>query len=352
MSDLLVILGAGASYDAVRDGFERPPLATNLFDDTYDEIQRHFPGVDGLRGTIRAKMNRGQNLESILGELAQNKLQAIRRQVVEIPVYLKVLISKFTGGNRPGTYDELITLKQLRGLSATFVTLNYDTLLDEAISRKYGPHGAIISLDSYVSDQEGKDWRYIKLHGSVNWGYRTSRESSDYSRIRPLGHDQLDDYGRYLAEHGLSDSENRRRIDLLKSNSALESGGALIYPALAIPTDRKYRPVCPPEHVEALREALRSDPAVLVIGNQGLDTDLMAILSESAPTHSSKPFRVVDKKDAVAVTQRFAEALHRTGYSMYPDMGFKEFVGSEEAERFFDEVAEAKSADVNSRFAL
>ncbi len=347
MSDLLVILGAGASHDAPREDYERPPLAANLFDDTYDEIQKLTPGVDGLRGTIQARVDRGQGLERILGELAQNESPAIRRQAIEIPVYLKLLISKFTGGNRPGTYDELITLIQLRGLSATFVTLNYDTLLDEAISRKYGPHGAITSLDSYVSEQEGKDWRYAKLHGSVNWGYRAALTDAGLTPPKDLG-----EYLEYLHDHGIGREYQDSPIELLRYNDLYSSGGMPPYPALAIPTDRKYQPVCPPEHVEALREALRSDPAVLVIGNQGLDADLMGILRESSPRRSRKPFHVVDPGNPVEVSSRFAQALNRGDFSVPPTMGFREFVESDVGERFFDEVRAAKNAEAINPFRL
>ena len=53
MSDLLVILGAGASHDALRPGEERPPLAEDLFDEHYADLHQQFPGVDGIRGTAR-----------------------------------------------------------------------------------------------------------------------------------------------------------------------------------------------------------------------------------------------------------------------------------------------------------
>ena len=261
----------------------------------------------------------------------------------EIPIYLRALLGRFTSGGRAGTYDALITPIQERGLSVTFVTLNYDTLLDEAIGRKYETQ--IESMNDYVSDTIARPWSYIKLHGSVNWVYPTRMDSQDrmatnfnvdrYLSVMDRNHDHIRD-----SPSGI----------LLTDNHSLKYESILTYPALAIPADARKAVVCPGPHIGALRSALDSDPSVLVIGNQGLDRDLMAILSKSTPRYSNKPFRVVDPKDATAVMQRFAEALNRTGYRMYPDVGFRDFVTSAEAERFFDEVREAKNAETANRF--
>ena len=334
MSDLLVILGAGASYDALREGADRPPLAANLFHPTYDEVQRMFKGVDGFRDTILAQMKRGQGLEAILGELAVNQDQNIRRQVFEIPIYLKVLLGQFTGGGRAGTYDALITLIQRRGLSATFVTLNYDTILDRAIESRFTAQ--IESMDDYVRGISVSGWNYIKLHGSVNWGYPMWETEMS---IKPLEHSHI---AAYLSEIDYQFEEIQRdpsRIVLLPSERALSADDILIYPALALPTDQKDEIVCPAEHVGVLQSALQSDPAILVVGNQGLDMDLMNILRQSARPYSDKPFHVVEPNNGMTVVARFTDALHGRGFSPpKDDFGFRDFVESEDAERFLDQV--------------
>lgn len=339
MSDLLVILGAGASHDGLRPGEEPPPLATNLFDRTYDEIQRLFTGVDGLRDTILAQTRRGHGLEAILGELAASPNENIRRQVFEIPIYLKVLLGQFTSSGRACTYDQLITLIQRRGLTVTFVTLNYDTLLDRAIERKFDT--PIESMGDYVKGVSVSGWNYIKLHGSVNWGYQLWEPVTP---IIPFLHSHI---AAYLSEMNYQSDDVPRdssRISLLPSEQALSDGEVLIYPALAIPTDSKNEFTCPRHQVGVLRSALQSDPAILVIGNQGLDTDLMAILREAARPRSSKPFQIIDPSNGTEVAARFSEALGRSGYSVPRNgIGFQEFVESDDAERFFDEVRAASN---------
>ena len=135
--------------------------------------------------------------------------------------------------------------------------------------------------------------------------------------------------------------------------------GVLAYPALALPTEGIKTVVCPYRHIEVLREELRSDPAVLVIGNQGLDKDLMDILQDNGKPadpwwerdlavvlrdafSSGKPFLVVDPSNGAEVASTLAEALGRSDVTISRDgVGFRDFVESEEAERFFEDVRTA-----------
>ena len=94
----------------------------------------------------------------------------MRRQYWAIPLYLQDLFFEIgqwtlTGGyaQQPDSYDRLISAT-LTLDEVTFVTLNYDTILDRRLFH-YLP-GELESMDSYLS---GSNWALIKLHGSVNW---------------------------------------------------------------------------------------------------------------------------------------------------------------------------------------
>ena len=343
MSDLLVIMGAGASFDALRSDQERPPLASQLFDTSYDGIQRQFPAVDRLRDTIQTRMSEGRTIENILGTFVASPSPDLQAQVFQIPVYLKSLLGQFTAA-RPGMYDSLITLIQERELKATFVTLNYDTLLDEAIERAYSIDTPIQSIESYIDRSGVRNWNYIKLHGSVNWGHVTSishTKEGDWPGYR-TSDTSMQEYLAVIDVHRrYGTHENDGNIVLLDENDALVSDGRFVYPALAIPTDRKNEVMCPADHLGVLRSALQSDPAVLVVGNQGLDADLMGVLEESAVRGSKTPFRVVDPDDNGKPRSRFARALGRSRFSIQPAAQFREFVESGAAERFLDEVRDA-----------
>lgn len=352
MSDLLVILGAGASYDALREGEERPPLANDLFNEQYDDLQQEFPRVDLLRDTILARMKQGQSLEQILGRLAESPDPNIQRQVFEIPLYLQRLLARFSG-MRPGTYDSLITLIQEAQVSVTFVTLNYDTILDEAIGRTYDD-SLIASLDDYVDPSSTRKWNYVKLHGSVNWGFKTTVAAP--GRLLGGTQSQLHAHYRPSMAQVYETGHDRSGVHLLDSRDTYLLEDRMTYPALAMPTDWNKQTLCPEAHLEALRSALRSNPSILVIGNQGLDTDLMDILRNTepaqAPQHlgdfirdvfgSRRPVHVVDPSDVLDVASRFAEALGRPDFTFsQEDIGFRDFVESEEAGRFFDDVKAA-----------
>jgi len=128
------------------------------------------------------------------------------------------------------------------------------------------------------------------------------------------------------------------KVELLDANGLLATNSLLIYPALAIPTDRKTDYVCPEDHVAVLRTAIRADPSVLVIGHQGRDADLMGVLKEEAPAASEKPLQVVDPINGIEVANRFSEALNRRGFTVpQADVGFRQFVMGEGA-RFLDNV--------------
>ena len=333
MSDLLAILGAGASHDALREGAASPPLTKDLFSNDYDEDQRSFPGVDGLRDTILARMRQGRSLEEILGDLAANEAQDIRRQIFEVPIYLKVILGKYAG-SRPGTYDTLITLAQERELSVTFVTTNYDTLIDKAIRRRYGMDGTIASISDYIHSD--RRWNYIKLHGSVNWGYQTQIPESQLTNT----HQWISEY---LKKVRYGEVEYDKQVELLDADAMLAKNGRLIYPALAIPTNQKMDFICPEEHVYFLHSALRADPSILVIGHRGQDATLMNIL-KSVPRFSKKPFCVVDPSEehGLEAARLFAKATTRRGFTVPPSgVSFRKFVESDEGVRFFDSVRAA-----------
>ena len=108
---------------------------------------------------------------------------------------------------------------------------------------------------------------------------------------------------------------------------------------MAMPTDRKYGFVCPPEHIDAFREFLQRAPAVLVIGTQGLDRDLMDSLGDAHAPSSRAPAAVVDCANVAAIAARFSSALD-TEFTMY-DARFRDFVHSERLKAFLENVKAA-----------
>jgi hypothetical protein len=97
-----------------------------------------------------------------------------RRQYWAIPLYLQHLLFEVSHWDyelgtgytaHPDVYDRLVNAV-LRVPEVTFVTLNYDTLLDGRLFISGGP----FTMESYLGPAQ--NWALIKPHGSINWGRR------------------------------------------------------------------------------------------------------------------------------------------------------------------------------------
>lgn len=193
---LLVVLGAGASFDCAskevpRDSDYRPPLVTELFNPRreFARILHRYPLAEQAAAGIRTALSSGSvAIEAFLrDELRDSEHAHERRLYWAVPLYLQDPLFEIGNWDPPGrytsqpdSYDRLVKAA-MRADQATFVTLNYDVLLDQRLFMHL--RGGLKSMDSYLASN--KHWSLIKLHGSVNWG----REVRGVSR--PSGSDQF-----------------------------------------------------------------------------------------------------------------------------------------------------------------
>jgi hypothetical protein len=184
---LMVILGAGASYDSSPDNPpnkeapnaipERPPLANRLFSNVGEMAawRMQFPDIFPLISELQGDEHRSveQALEKLDSESATNPLRV--KQLTAIRFYLKsvftTLIPKWlqhTQGvtNYLGLLDQISNHHAQNPGPVLLVTFNYDTLIEHALGQ--GEEGQTFnSMADYVS---GDKFRLYKLHGSSNWG--------------------------------------------------------------------------------------------------------------------------------------------------------------------------------------
>lgn len=264
----------------------------------------------------------------------------------QLPLYLQEVIRTTASIQRPTAYDDLITLLQERSLSVMFVTTNYDRLIERAINRKYAAEGRIESLRDYVRGD--RDWALVKLHGSVDWGFKVpdrSRHDNDSDDRVLFIHVPSDE--EMLAEYleDTSDYETEGSLILTSETEAPYAVSPRLYPALAVPRIDKYTPVCPPEHADAVRQAVAEARAIVVIGSRGVDADLMDVLRLRAPT-TPPMLEVVDPKDEeqFEIVQRFREVLGITSGHVGSPSGFRPWLKSGRAEEFLDEVERSLSS--------
>ena len=142
-----------------------------------------------------------------------------------------------------------------------FVTFNYDTMLDEAISQVLRIQ--LSSLDEYIANPY---YCLIKLHGSVDWG----REVDWIPSLPGVNQQHLIEKVDSLA---ITD-----RYRIVHSFPMLREGDCLVFPALAIPVENKDEFSCPRTHVDRLERLLPSVTRVLTVGWRATEADFLGML--------------------------------------------------------------------------
>jgi hypothetical protein len=286
---LLVVFGAGASYDSVyhhpppeaqfatnlarvqRFGLHeefRPPLANQLFDDrplfvkNMQEYQAFKPLVNLLRGDVRVE----QRLAKFEDEA--KTFPTRRAQLTAIRYYLHQMLWRCQShweGEHQGITNYLTFLDAIERWryenkeQVCFVTFNYDTMLESSMTQLW--HWEFPNLNAYTSRPE---YKLIKLHGSVDWGLNILSGPGQPFEV-------IESAVKGLA---ISDSYGKVKLDMHFEN------GTWGYPALAIPVEKKSEFVCPPEHLRALADVLPNVTKIITIGWRATEQNFLTMLKK------------------------------------------------------------------------
>jgi SIR2-like domain len=259
MKELIVVLGAGASYDLVvpenttiRPEY-RPPLTKHLFTEVspLQDILEDYPGARSLASDISYRVKNGEPLESVLRSLRDSPEPHDRRRFPQIPLYLQHLFGAISENytTEPVNYTRLVgALMASDFRRVAFVTTNYDLFLEKALTSVMG--STFNHLDAYIREPK---WILIKLHGSVNWAWEI--DGPDIAAgSQQMIFDTISRIPLYERIHGTGE------LTLVSSYLHRGGGDQLFYPAISVPVDDKYEYVCPREHVEALQDLMSSCP--------------------------------------------------------------------------------------------
>ena len=191
---LLVIFGAGASFDSVPhlapDGnslrpisyavprtvqdMNRPPLASQLFENRPEFVRamEAFPDCKAIVPLLRGTVPVEQQL-AVLEQQAQG-YPARRRQLVAIRFYLHTVLWHCTKNwhsqhksitNYATFLDAIERWRYENKEKVCVVTFNYDTMIEQAMEQvlrlEFEHFGRYVSHPLY---------QLIKLHGSIDWG--------------------------------------------------------------------------------------------------------------------------------------------------------------------------------------
>jgi hypothetical protein len=155
-----------------------------------------------------------------------------------------------------------------------FVTFNYDTMLEEAMSQVLRLE--VRDMGSYYG---WENYSLFKLHGSVNWGrvvegnYKTGHASNFYQHL-------ID-----TVVPGSVSITDRYQLCDLEMNPTPPATFVVLYPALSIPVENKDEFSCPVEHLMALDGMLPKVTKMITIGWRATEADFLARLqlSRAAP---------------------------------------------------------------------
>jgi hypothetical protein len=284
---LLVILGAGASYDSApsrptNDGNysnlpNRPPLAKELFGNRpyFGQVMQRYQDCLDIAPRLR-HLQDGVSIESVL-QLYQSEaiedpvrvqqLAAVRYYLQEI---LTVCPSQWIAESHD-MFNHRTLLDDIRhwrkpGERVCFVTFNYDLIIDSALS-----HAGLrlTDLSKYISS----DFMLIKLHGSVNWGRVVAT---------PLPEAILRD-PRLMALELIRQAGSiniSQDYVMAGGNPPSSRDNRGIFPALAIPVESKLEFECPEDHVHALRSFIPDVTKILIIGWRATEQPFLDMLQK------------------------------------------------------------------------
>lgn len=308
--NLTIILGAGASTGSVENGVTShrpiiPPITKEIFSPNFDYISRKYEDVKSATVGITAEIKDGKSLEDFL----KDKLGAMhgyetlsahrKRQLNQLPLYLQDLFSDISRQLKISTfYSKFVNeLFDRRNIKVTFLTLNYDLLLDYAIEQVADTK--FINFDSYIKSSQ--KWVLIKPHGSVNW----FRQIKNYSQTG----DTLESWKAIVKKINILQDldDNLAFLDLENGFKEGFVKNIPYYPALAVP-NADYHPIYPSDsHRILLDERLKECENFLIIGFSAYDQDMLKILNKNV--NNVKRLLIVGKADVSDVYKRLKKSV-------------------------------------------
>jgi hypothetical protein len=355
---LMVIFGAGASYDSARafppsgpraatqsfgtqfpapddDGEAwRPPLASELFRDAkqrFGNMVARYQRLHPILLRLREPQG-GRSLEQELQSLQDeaNGYSERKRQLLSVRYYLRDLLSEVTENwlkrTRFTNYAQLIDqIMQFRTGSepVCLVTFNYDLLLDRALfSFGYNPKPLEHHFDAHPI------LKLFKPHGSVDWARFVDAPPNTRLGIQQLI-EQADTI-KFSDKYLVADPTDPRQMFTFERP---------IVPAIAIPVQTKTEDTFewPRRHRAYLEQLLPSVTKIMIIGWQAREAHFSQMLRSALPSRGLTHLFVVgkDAQDAGAILNYFAGELGQLpGNHSVANGGFSQFVVGGEGETF------------------
>ncbi|MDQ6768803.1 MAG: SIR2 family protein [Gemmatimonadota bacterium] len=358
---LLVIFGAGASYDSApqlrpsRDAEAnvqwRPPLTDMLFAERkeFGRDITNYPRILPLVAQL-SRASKDQPLEKMLARLVEEASDYPARlsELVAVRYYLQQLIwecdyrwqyERLGITNYLGILDRIQRWRHGRRDSVLFLTFNYDRLFEYAASF-YISDGKKPFANEYSTLESYIDQPYfplVKLHGSIDWGYRVNTDlpivAESGEHVWSIAHEVIARF---------TDLSIATEITKTEERPPKPQGGHAYVPALAIPLDKKSNFACPESHLEFLDSRLHEVRSVLAIGWRGMEEHFLGRISGEL----AADVRLLTVCGSREASDETVERLRSAGIGRERsepfEGGFSEFVPSAEADAFLKEALAAE----------
>lgn len=344
---LLVVLGAGASFDSVPayppserpDISERPPLADALF-----ENRSHFREAMSSFGTFQPivpllQRRYGLSLEQKLQELAAEAVEYPVRyqQLLAIRYYIQYIFwrteSKWLDEVAGHVTNHKALLDQINrwrkpGDPVCVVTFNYDRIIEDALTSAGVP---IAKLSDYISNDR---FKLFKVHGSINWVRRVGIP------VRDVG-EGLNQWGAMAAVTArASDLKFHDHFEIVSEYPSGMLNGELVVPAIAIPLMDKTDFECPTDHLHLLASLLPQTDRLLVIGWSATEQNFLRLLSGALRSQVKGYIVAGSAKVAKETAERLVAAGVLAEYET-SDGGFTEMITRRELDAFLGKSRQA-----------
>lgn len=350
INNLIVLLGAGASYDSISKnhtshfkennlrGFDfdlsnnyyRPPIVKDIFTPLYvnkylyanckykkaniiiAELQKLITNFKQVNFEEEiTKIYQEINNSDATMQFKEMKLNAI----IDLIYYFQELFVHCSRNYIKNTsnYHDLISRISKNVKDTLFITFNYDFLLEnvieESFSIKY--EGFNDYIDSYLS--------IIKLHGSCNWAYNKPMEDLSFIGIKK-------------EIESLSEKDLFIRNDIYSTDHKFK-----YFPAMVLPLNGKgdyfeKKFICPKSHIEKAKQNLSVANKLLIIGWSGHDDHLFDLLKLTPP---NSKIQVVNPYTDSYIEEQLVKNFQASNIQ-YVSQGFGDYLQTNLLEDFIE----------------
>jgi len=341
---LLVILGAGASFDSVPSNPTlpatysplRPPLADQLFDNRpiYHEAMQRFRDLHSISGELAHR--HGLSLERKLQSLAAEAADYPERykQLMSVRYYIQYILwrgeeewVRDIGANATNYRALLDQIDRWRKHDepVCLVSFNYDRLIEHALNEARVPTN---QLSDYIASTR---FKLFKVHGSIHW-VRTVR--SEHLEPTELGHHWPSTFAVIANAATL---EFSKQFEIAGDYPTGFRNGDFVAPAIAVPLEDKTEFELPEEHLRLLKSLIPQTDRMLIIGWRATEQHFLRMLRDGLKSRVSGYVVCKDTTEGEETASRLGAAGIDGDYTI-SEGGFTNMITRRELDGFLGHV--------------